>query len=62
MTDDAKKARREYMKQYYQTHKEQHRRNMEAYWQRKAAKAAASKSEAPTPDTADTDTRKGNND
>ena len=36
MTEEMKEARREYMRQYYQTHKEQHRRNMEAYWRRKA--------------------------
>lgn len=49
MTDDAKRKRREYQRAYYLSHREQHKRNMAAYWERKArreAEAAANAADA----------------
>lgn len=47
MTDDAKRKRREYQRAYYLSHREQHKRNMAAYWERKAqAEAEAAQKNA----------------
>lgn len=47
MTDDAKRKRREYQRAYYLSHREQHKRNMAAYWERKAqAEAEAAQNNA----------------
>lgn len=47
MTDEARKARSEYWKKYYQAHKQEHKKRCEDYWQRKADEAKA-KAEAQT--------------
>lgn len=60
MTDEAKKARREYRKKYYEEHKSQWKKYNADYWQRKADKAKAN-AEAPTPDNADTIPAEGKN-
>lgn len=36
MTEDARNARREYWKKYYQDHKEEHKKRCENYWERRA--------------------------
>lgn len=36
MTDEAKKARAEYKRNYYQAHKDKYREYMERYWNKKA--------------------------
>lgn len=68
MTDEAREARKAYWREYYRTHKAQHRRTMEKYWQKradaaKAQREAAAHANAPTPDTApgpsDGDSAKG---
>lgn len=55
MTDEARKARSEYWKKYYQAHKKEHKKRCEDYWQRKADEAKAqqgaeAQTSAPTPD------------
>lgn len=39
MNEAARKARREYQKRYYQTHKERYKEYKERYWERKAEQA-----------------------
>ena len=41
MTEEAKKARREYERKYRETHKEQIKENRRRYWERKGAQLAA---------------------
>lgn len=57
MTDEAREARKAYWREYYRTHKAQHRRTMEKYWQKradaaKAQREAEAQTDAPAPDAA----------
>lgn len=46
MTEEAKKARREYERKYRETHKEQIKENRRRYWERKGAQMAAEREAA----------------
>ena len=37
MTEEARNARKEYFRKYYQDHKEEHKKRCEDYWERKAS-------------------------
>ena len=47
VTDEAREARRAYWREYYKTHKAEHKAMMERYWIRRAAKARAEQGGAP---------------
>ena len=43
MTEDAKEMRRKYWREYYATHKEQHKATMDRYWEKRATGVSPAK-------------------